>query len=203
MERINDVMVTITQPITSVRGLRTFDAGISYRQAERQLSVFYAAQVLASQNICEPLSMDKIASVARWMTGQGKPSLMLYGSYGLGKTTMLNAVRYVMRLFSKVYVSPIYEAKYLSERGTDDIKRTFGLLIIDELGRESDERKDYGNITEPLTDLLYYRDKIAAPTLIATNCTLDELKDKYGSFLFDRISAGFNKIYYEGGSYRK
>ena len=175
-------MVTITQPITSVRGLRTFDAGISYRQAERQLSVFYAAQVLASQNICEPLSMDKIASVARWMTGQGKPSLMLYGSYGLGKTTMLNAVRYVMRLFSKVYVSPIYEAKYLSERGT---------------------RKDYGNITEPLTDLLYYRDKIAAPTLIATNCTLDELKDKYGSFLFDRISAGFNKIYYEGGSYRK
>ena len=147
--------------------------------------------------------MDKIASVARWMTGQGKPSLMLYGSYGLGKTTMLNAVRYVMRLFSKVYVSPIYEAKYLSERGTDDIKRTFGLLIIDELGRESDERKDYGNITEPLTDLLYYRDKIAAPTLIATNCTLDELKDKYGSFLFDRISAGFNKIYYEGGSYRK
>lgn len=193
----------MTRPITSGRGLRTFDAGIPFRAAERQLRVFYAAQVIASQGSCGSLPADKIASVARWMSGQGRPSLLLYGSYGLGKTTMLNAVRYVMRLYSHTFVSRVYEAKYLCDAGTEDYRRMFGLLLIDELGRESDERKDYGNISEPLTDLIYHRDKIGAPTLIATNCTLDELRVKYGNFIYDRMKSGYNKIYYEGESFRK
>lgn len=193
----------MTRPITSGRGLRTFDAGIPFRHAERQLRVFYAAQVIASQGSCGPLPEDKIASVARWMSGQGRPSLLLYGSYGLGKTTMLNAVRYVMRIYSHTLVSRVYEAKYLCDAGTEDYKRLFGLMLIDELGRESDERKVYGNVSEPLTDLIYHRDKIGAPTLIATNCTLDELRAKYGNFIYDRLRSGYNKIYYEGESYRK
>ena len=196
-------MVTMTRPIMSGKGLRTFDAGIPFRYAEMQLRVFYAAQVIASQGSCGPLPVDKIASVARWMSGQGKPSLLLYGSYGLGKTTMLNTVRYVMRLYSHTFVSRVYEAKYLCDAGTEDYKQVFGLLLVDELGRESDERKEFGNVSEPLTDLIYYRDKMGAPTLIATNCTLDELRVKYGNFIHDRLISGYNKIYYEGGSFRK
>lgn len=196
-------METMTRPIISAGGRRTFDAGISFAEAKKQLGIFYAAQVLVSTGSCGAYPLEKITSVARWMCGLGKPSLMLYGSYGLGKTTMLNAVRYVMRLYSTTYVSPVYEAKFLCERGTDDYKRTFGLLIIDELGRESDRKNEFGNISEPLTDLLYWREKHALPTLIATNCTLDELREKYGNFLFDRMNAGYNKIFYEGESFRK
>ena len=149
--------------------------------------MFYAAQVMASGKMPQAIPLDKIASVARWMCGAGKPGLILYGGYGTGKTTMLEAVKYVMDCRCNATASRIYTPEKFLPVAEADGRNLFGLLIIDELGREPDVIKDYGNEKRPVPDMICWREKRAMPLLAATNLTEDELRAKYGEYVYDRL----------------
>lgn len=144
----------------------------------------------------------RLASLARWLNGEGKPSLLLYGGYGTGKTTLMLSAGYALKGFGMDYT--YRTARFFDNPANDfSLCRKPHLLMIDEFGREQEHVNDYGNRTRPIVDTLLYRYDKGYPTILATNLLIEEMGSRYGEYFLDRIEGGYEKLYYDGKSYRK
>ncbi|MBR3927387.1 MAG: ATP-binding protein [Clostridia bacterium] len=123
-----------------------------------------------------------------------KPNLLLTGEAGLGKTFLLSAIaeRIESRGFSPVLISAYRLLEIMREKhfhmdapGTDfESLLACPILLIDDLGCEPMLK----NITqEYLFVLINERTQKKKPTVIATNMTPVQLKDRYGERIMSRI----------------
>lgn len=146
-------------------------------------------------------NMSRIASLSRWLNGAGKPSLLLYGGYGTGKTTLMLAAGYVLNEFGMDYT---YKPARFFDDPQNDLTRCRrpSLLMVDEMGRETEYVNDFGNKSRPLMDILMHRHEKGYPTVIATNLLLDEIGGRYGEYFLDRLRGGYEMIFYDEKSYR-
>jgi len=159
----------------------------------------------------QPMVMDNytantIEAVARWLSSEShtKGSLLLRGYVGVGKTTML---RSVSTLFIGLGLGGfrIVSAFSLAELAKD--KDAFqGLcksdyLGIDDLGQEPNTIKDYGNERSPFEELISARYDGLKQTIISTNLVIeggrDQIADRYGSRVADRLREMCNTINYD------
>lgn len=163
----------------------------------------------------------KFETVAKWLTQKhGRPGLLLYGTVGTGKTTMLRAVCRLVNYAAKpdynemtMYDAPrnmvdIVRAKdvveaYQNDRKTFDKMCRLKMLAIDEFGVEAIDVKSFGNSNEPIIDLLSTRYDRQRVTLISSNLDLDEVRNRYGLRLQDRFVEMFTMIGFTGNSYRR
>ena len=76
------------------------------------------------------------------------------------------------------------------------------ILLIDDLGVEPQSYNDFGEIRYPLAELLMLRYKQNRPTIIATNCTFEQIGEIYGDRLQDRMKEMYAVITYKEPSYR-
>lgn len=177
---------------------------------------------------------DAISLVARWLTGDAgsdKPSLLLYGDIGRGKTTLCSAV---VRMVEQCKVSiaaysqanrwrlskedkqrewdwqrtatpemiTAVELAQADERELDRIARA-AVLIIDDIGIEPVEVKRYGTAITPLVDVINERYANQRCTIITTNLDDDSVIERYGDRTEDRLREMCNKIAFAGESYRR
>ena len=77
------------------------------------------------------------------------------------------------------------------------------MLAIEDMGRESTEVLDYGNVYNPVIDLLEYRYDQQLFTAFTSNLSVDELAKKYGTRITDRFREMFLKVVFTNQSYRK
>ncbi len=123
-----------------------------------------------------------------------KPNILLTGEAGLGKTFLLSAIaeRLETRGFSPVLISAYRLLEIMREKhfhmdapGTDfESLLSCPILLIDDLGCEPMLK----NITqEYLFVLLNERIAKKKPTVIATNMTPVQLKERYGERIMSRI----------------
>ncbi len=145
---------------------------------------------------------EKLQKVTKWVYDTPKKGLLLLGTNGNGKTTMLRALH---KLFAKsdyketTAINDFLEKKNLTEM---DIS-TNCLLLLDELGAEHRSITVCGSKRTPITDILMVRYRQNALTVIASNLTPDEIRQKYGDSLYDRIIGMYNIIFYLTPSYRE
>jgi DNA replication protein DnaC len=101
----------------------------------------------------------------------------------------------------------IYDAKDIAQMSSDWDKfktiRSVPVLAIEDMGREPAEVMSYGNITNPLVDLLEYRYAELLPTIITTNLTAKQIREKYGVRIADRFNEMIDVVIFQSGSYRK
>lgn len=83
------------------------------------------------------------------------------------------------------------------------LKQSSGIVIIDDLGTESSEIKDYGTVRTPTTELITYRYDRGLSVIITTNLDNEGIRDKYGERILDRIKEDYNVITITGESYRR
>lgn len=195
---------TLSRRILRERGIRRFEAGIPEKELTVALDTAYSA-LLEARGVREAKSgknMSRIASLSRWLNGAGKPSLLLYGGYGTGKTTLMQAAGYALQAFGIDYT-------YKAARFFDDPRNDFtpcrkpSPLMVDEFGREQEKVNEYGNVTRPIMDVLLYRHEKGYPTILATNLLMEEMGDRYGEYFLDRLRGGYEMIFYDEKSYRK
>ena len=154
-----------------------------------------------------------IAKTANHVTEGKKFGLMFCGTCGNGKTTLLLALRAATNyLNSCKLLDPemqlrIYDAKDIAQMSSDWDKfktiRSVPVLAIEDMGREPAEVMSYGNITNPLVDLLEYRYAELLPTIITTNLTAKQIREKYGVRIADRFNEMIDVVIFQSGSYRK
>lgn len=161
-----------------------------------------------------------ILRIATYLVKPNKPGLMLAGTCGNGKTSLMMAIQSVTNWLTK-------NKAFGTDEYGDDIKIGFTMvhvkdiiancrnyaemqelkkkpyLIIDDLGVEPAEVMDYGNVCNPVIDLMEYRYDRQLTTFVTTNLTPEGLKEKYKIRIADRFNEMIEKIVFQDGSYRK
>ena len=166
-----------------------------------------------STAILDEATREKIAKAAKWLTGDYKPGLLLYGGVGNGKTTLAKAIcRTIGILYDSAYstdrkgvcrISALEVAKQASNIEAFTRLKSQELLFIDDLGTEPANIKSWGNDISPVTELLYSRYDKLQFTLITSNLNDEELQERYGLRIADRMAEMFEKLHYSNRSYRR
>lgn len=165
--------------------------------------------------VADQRTQANVAKVAKWLTGEHKTGLLMYGSQcGTGKSTMARAV---CNLIGLLYDSCISTERKVVYRVTAiDLAKMYGesyekyrnmvnqeLLFIDDMGTEPTSLKIYGNEFSPVTELLYKRYDNLKWTIVTSNLDDNTIRERYGERIDDRIREMFDKIHFQGKSYRK
>ena len=147
-------------------------------------------------------TVSKVEKVVRWMYESRKMGLLLCGTLGNGKTTMLRTIN---RLFGTHAVFMEAQAVYDYYRQNQSLPSVPSnyILLVDDLGVEPATYNDFGEIRYPLAELLMQRYNNNSMTLIATNYTFEQLGETYGDRLQDRMREMYAMITYREPSYRK
>ncbi len=147
-----------------------------------------------------------IQMVAKWMCKPSKRGLLLYGTTGNGKTTMLLSIERLIGDCEWVEAVEIWTAAR-QERDGDEVRMqnymTSPTLIIDDLGAEPEICKVYGENRYPLESVIVGRYKRQLTTIIASNLTLNQIENRYGTRMFDRMMEMYDRIVYNGPSFRR
>lgn len=201
---------------------RGFRFPLKTEEAYLLLYTAYAAEV---QLRGRKLSMDVettrvVAETARFLTSpQGiKTGMMFCGTCGNGKTTLMNAIGNTLEWMRnhEIFVDSenkdlydyltILDAKRIATDMKNDtvaskIKRNT-LLGIEDMGREPAEVLDYGNVFSPIVDLLEYRYSSRLFTIITTNLTSSQIREKYGMRVADRLNEMLHVVVFRNTSFR-
>jgi DNA replication protein DnaC len=224
METRKTTLPSFSELLSQLQAQKTIRQGfrlpLSREDAYRLLYAAYRAEVEHSGRTfkSDDDTLRVINEVASYLTLQEKmlTGMMFCGVCGNGKTTMLyaiqNAINWIYRhnLFPPHYADeklnsmPIVDAKALVRRilsKPDSFRRT-PLLGIEDLGREPAEVKEYGNVVYPITDLFEDRYNDRLFTIITTNLTGAQLKERYDTRVTDRMNELLHIIVFRNASYR-
>lgn len=192
---------------------------LTQQQAEDLLLAAYMAEVESRNRVYidDSNTRNNISRIARHLVAPKKFGLMLAGTCGNGKTSLLKAIQSATNLLNlkyevrsdkeeKIAIS-IIDVKDIIANCKDyqmmEVYKKTPYLGIDDMGKEPKEVLDYGNVCNPVIDLIEYRYDKQLTTFITTNLTPDEFKDKYGERITDRFREMIEKIVFEDGSYRR
>ena len=187
-------------------------------QIEVLLTEAYIKECL-DRNVAIDLKNDKytpwiISHVSRWLAAEthAKGSLLLRGNVGVGKTTMLRAIRmlFIGLGLPSMTIKSAYEINELAkDKSSFDMLKAAEFLGIDDLGTEPSTIKDWGNERSPFEELISARYDRLKQTLITTNLVVvngdDQIETRYSSRIADRLREMCNTINYDPNqeSYRK
>lgn len=189
---------------------------LSLEQTTIGLTAAYQAEVEYRRRQCllDEETKKNIGAFAKFLTdNSSRFGVMLSGICGNGKTTLIYAFRTLLNYLNSKRVFPntdtgiiIVDAKEIAEYAKDLKKfhelRSQPMLAIEDMGRESVEVMSYGNVLNPVIDLLEYRYNQQLFTLISTNLKPQEIRERYGNRIADRFNEMFDKIIFRNKTYR-
>ena len=149
------------------------------------------------------------------LDGNSRKGLFLRGDVGIGKTfgLQLLAAKFGWKFVTAREVEGFYRAQPEYTEWEDYCRAAdfFGrgkTLVIDDLGTENEDFMQYGQRANPLAELLekrydlsFYRDHVR--TVVTSNLTDQQLKERYGFRVFDRMREMFAVVTVRGESLRK
>ena len=200
-----------------------FSLEISQKEAANAIYAAFKAEVEYRGGIFNADDDTKahILAAAKWLINpHGSPGLMLCGLCGNGKTTLAKAIawliaylteredgysyRKVMKFLVAKEVCKLCAASEKFKDQYDAYESLFAepMLIIDDLGEEPTKVLVYGMVHTPIVDLISSRYATQKMTIVTTNLNADELKEKYGERVYDRLKEMVTSIIFENESYR-
>lgn len=194
---------------------------LTEEEAVKLLTAAYEAEVEFRHHttIMDHYTQQNILRVARLLIAPcPKFGLIFCGQCGNGKTTMLYALQSTCNFLSNIdYYREAYpdqkvglrivDARELTRCMTRDFHLFYNysshfMLGIEDIGREPTEVLDYGNLLNPVIELLEYRYNNQLFTAITTNLTPKQLSEKYGTRIADRFREMLDIVVFENPSYR-
>lgn len=164
--------------------------------------------------VADESTLGKISKAAKWLCGDYKVGLLLYGSVGSGKTTLAKSICNLIGILYNSSLSAERKGVYrvssldLAKRIVDDPAyfsklKNQELLFIDDVGTEPESVKSWGNEFSPVTELLYARYDRQLFTIATSNLADEEFGERYGLRIADRMEEMFERLHYKQKSYRK
>ena len=149
------------------------------------------------------------------LDGGSNRGLFLRGDVGIGKTfgLQLLAAKFGWKFVTAREVEGFYRTQPDYTAWVDYCRAAdfFGrgkTLVIDDLGTENEDFMQYGQRANPLAELLekrydlsFLRDHVR--TVVTSNLTDQQIKERYGFRVFDRMREMFAVVTVKGESLRK
>lgn len=185
-------------------------------QAKDSMKAAVMAEVERRQmKFAENEALDKQFSLmAEWLTtNDHRFCLLLCGKCGNGKSTLVKAFQNLLNLlglrdeYGNTIGFSIVDAREIAWMCRDRHQEWRALsrrnmLAIDDLGTEPVVIQDYGNHLSPVIDLLYKRYDEQLFTIITTNLTPKEIRERYGERIADRLNEMAFRIVFDNDTYR-
>lgn len=160
----------------------------------------------------DQLSAGTVVEIAaRWLTTPGsKPWLFLSGNVGTGKTTLMKAI--ARTLTDYTFAARMFRASDFRALFINNVEQTerqilrgewCRVLLLDDIGVEPTEIKEYGNVIRPFVKIVEERYNLQLPLVVSTNLSGKDMLETYGERTMDRIKEMATAIKYEGKSFRK
>ena len=138
--------------------------------------------------------------IVDWMTDNKGKGLLMFGGCGLGKSVI---GMYILPLLIKDVhkkVVNIFSAQELNKKIDEILK--LHIIYIDDIGTE-DNLNSYGNKRMPFAELCDAAEKNGKLLILTTNLSIDELTQRYGDRVVDRLIATTKAVPFTGDSLRK
>lgn len=185
-------------------------------QATDSLLAAYQAEVEYRKRefVLDDETRENIEHFADFLVNSGSRfGVMFSGVCGNGKTTLVYAFQTLLNYLrdrglvnndAGISVIDAKEVAYYAK----DVQRFHQLkdkamIAIEDMGREPVEVLEYGNVLNPVIDLLEYRYNAQLFTLITTNLVPKEIRERYGNRIADRFNEMFDKVIFANKTYRK
>ena len=189
---------------------------MTVEQATDILLAAYMAEVESRHRtfVDDGQTRENCRRLASFLTnGNSRFGVMLCGICGNGKTTLLHAFRSAMgwmeekRPFGEERMTiRVADAKEIVRLAKDvksfDGLRSIPMLGIEDMGREPVDVLDFGNVLNPVVDLIEYRYDNQLFTFITTNLNGREIRRKYGDRIADRLNEMIEVIIFGDTTYR-
>ena len=147
-------------------------------------------------------TLEKIEKAAKWLTGDYKVGLLLYGIVGSGKSTLGKAICNLIGILHNSSISS--ERKGVFRVSALDLAKNVAndpmyfnklknqeLLFIDDIGTEPASVKSWGNEFSPVVELLYARYDRQLFTIATSNLKDSDFGERYGIRIADRMEEMF------------
>lgn len=191
-----------------------FRLPVTTEQAMVMLEAFYRAEV---ERRYRDFSFDNemqnnLIAVARALTADNsKFGLLLCGECGNGKSTFLYAIQNLINWLNndgyfenKEHTGMIImSAKEIANSIRQDYQKYLKtanlpqILAIDDLGTEPYEIMEYGNIYNPVVELIEIRYNRRFTTFLTSNLDPEEIREKYKERTTDRLREMVEQIVFE------
>lgn len=190
-----------------------FPFTLQQESCRKCLERYYKAE--ASIDEIDSSTAEHIDQVTQWMCNSDKWGVMLMGSVGNGKTTLMNATISVIKLAytnskNRIGISRLCHVFNVPAKRITDLARLdvdyyplyTTIVGIDDLGEEPTEVLSYGNSITPVIDII--EDRYSRRRLLIATTNLDEgaIAKKYGTRVADRLREMMDVITFTNDSYR-
>lgn len=144
--------------------------------------------------------LPEYEKVVKWLEDNEGKGLLLFGDCGRGKTLLAEYV--IPQFFGLVHniIFTDFDAKKIKEEFTNMKMKKF--ITVDELGLEPETINEYGNIFDPMFELLDHAEKINQIIIFTTNFGYNELEQKYETRGMERLLSITQRIGFKGDSQR-
>ena len=204
--------------------IRIFNLPFTVEEVYNSLVSIYRVEVEKTGHKANmtPELLRAIQETAEWIVRPKRVGLKLIGEKGLGKSTLIKAMRMFINTYHRTFcpkdsvgirwvdageiveqclrpdVQPTntYEAFSITALGNSR-----GVIAIDDIGKEEPSVKYYGSTIMPIADIIQLRANKDLPTICITNLNEQELLKAYGSRVVDRLK-DFTTIMFTGTSHR-
>lgn len=170
------------------------------------ISLPNAKQILAAtmQNVLqfegkEMQWLKAYDEVAEWLTDNKGLGLFMFGSCGLGKSVLARYVLPAILLQAQNKVVSVYDMNTLN--ANIDVALTKKIVCLDDVGTEEMSVK-YGERRLAFAEIMDTAEKNNNLVIVTSNLAMDDLRQRYGDRVLDRIKATTKRVLFTGKSFR-
>lgn len=161
---------------------------------------YYVRQYTSGREQKAVWAEKNYAPVADWLADNGGKGLLLIGGCGLGKTLIATRVIPLLMLNFCAKRATICTARELAQ--TPDAIIAKHIIVVDDVGTES-MSNIYGNKRLPFAELCDAAEHKGKLLILTSNLTADEIKERYGERVIDRLRAITKPVVFTGKSMRR